>query len=305
MYIELNDRIYAENKPNHFEKNYKAMISPHFAFNKVFSKQFSLYSSYSRAYKAPVSSYFYIPYVATAASGTGKVNTDLKSEIGDQFEIGTKGVLLNNKLNYEFALFNALFSNKMTAVAVRLAGSSTTTAYNYIVNGGRQNHKGAEGLIKYTVLQSSKGFFKLIRPFANITYSNFKYEDYRVQKSVVLTEDYSGKAVAGVAKLVANMGIDFLMNHGFYANLTYQYKDGMPITSDGVYNTTGYNLLNGKAGFTHSLTRLLELDAFFGIDNITNTQFPYMVFVNQLPDAFLPAPLKANYYGGLKLKYKM
>jgi len=303
MYIQLNDRVYAVNKPTYFEKSYNGMVSPHVALNKVFSKQFSLYASYSKAYKAPVSSYFYIPYVATAASGTGKVNTDLKSEIGNQYEIGTKGALINDKLAYEVALFNAIFSNKMTAVSVPLEGSATTTAYSYMVNGGKQNHKGIEALVKYTILQSAGGFFKTIRPFANLTYSDFKYEDFRIQKSVVLTEDYSGKAVAGVAKFTSNIGADFLMKYGIYANIIYQYKDPMPITSDGLLFTTSYNLLNGKVGINRSLSKHFDVDAFFGIDNITNTQFPYMVFVNQIPDAYLPAPLKANYYGGINLKY--
>jgi iron complex outermembrane receptor protein len=303
MYIELNDRIYVPNKPIYFEKTYNGMVSPHIALNKVFSKQFSLYASYSKAYKAPVSSYFYIPYVATAAAGTGKVNTDLKSEIGNQYEIGSKGSLINDKLTYELAVFNAIFSNKMTAVAVPLQGSTTTTGYTYMVNGGKQNHKGVEALVRYAVLQSAGGFFRTIRPFANLAYSDFKYEDFRIQKSVVLTEDYSGKAVAGVAKITANMGIDLAMKHGIYANVTYMYKDKMPITSDELLYTTSYNLLNAKIGINHSLSKHFDVDVYFGTDNITNTQFPYMVFVNQIPDAYLPAPLKANYYGGINLKY--
>ncbi|HEX8459959.1 MAG TPA: TonB-dependent receptor, partial [Segetibacter sp.] len=305
QYLELNDRIYAVNKPTHFEKTYNGLVSPHFALNKVFGKQFSVYGSYSKAYKAPVSSYFYIPYVVTAASGTGKVNTDLKSEIGNQYEIGTKGALVNNKLTYEVALFNAIFSNKMTAVSVPLAGSTTTTAFSYNINGGKQNHKGLEVLVKYSILQSATGFFKTIRPFANITYSDFKYENFRIQKTVLAsgTEDYSGKEVAGVAKITANGGVDLAMKYGIYANITYLYKDKMPITSDNLLYTTSYNLLNGKIGINRSISKHFNIDAFFGIDNITNTQFPYMIFVNQLPDAYLPAPLKANYYGGVNLKY--
>lgn len=303
MYIELNDRIYAANKPTYYEKSYRGLVSPHIALNKVFTKQFSVYASYSKAYKAPVSSYFYIPYVATAAAGTGKVNTGLKSEIGNQYEIGTKGVLANNKLTYEVALFNAIFSNKMTAVAVPLAGSTTTTAYTYMVNGGKQNHKGLEALVKYTLYQSAGGFFRTIRPFANVTYSHFKYESFSIQKSVVLREDYSEKWVAGVPKVMANAGLDIAMKFGLYANVTYMYKDQMPITSDNLYYTTSYNLLNAKAGIQRSLSKHFDVDASFGVDNITNTQFPYMVFVNQLPDAYLPAPLKANYYGALSVKY--
>ena len=54
---------------------YDNMFSPRVAVNKIFSKQVSAYASYSKGYKAPVSSYFYIPL-------TGQLNSGLKPEIG-------------------------------------------------------------------------------------------------------------------------------------------------------------------------------------------------------------------------------
>jgi iron complex outermembrane receptor protein len=67
--------------------------------------------------------------------------------------------------------------------------------------------------------------------------------------------------------------------------------------------TTSFNLLNAKLGFRRSLSPHFDVDAFLGVNNITGTQYYYMVFVNQLPDAYLPAPNKANYFGGINLKY--
>jgi iron complex outermembrane receptor protein len=42
-----------------------------------------------------------------------------------------------------------------------------------------------------------------------------------------------------------------------------------------------------------------------GINNIGGTKYPMMVFVNQLPDAYLPAPPNAVVYGGINLKYNL
>ena len=98
-----------------------------------------MYASYSKGYKAPVSSYFYIttPAVTTPATpATGRVNEVLKPEIGNQYEVGTKGQLMSGKLSYELVYFNAIFSNKMTAVSVVSPASPTTTLYSYVVNGG-------------------------------------------------------------------------------------------------------------------------------------------------------------------------
>ena len=137
---------------------------------------------------------FYIP-------STGAVNTDLKPEIGNQFEVGTKGALLNNKLSYQLAFFDAKFSNKFTAMNV-LNQAGTATLYTYVVNGGKQNDKGIEFLAKYTVYESANGFFQSIRPFANFTYSDFKYVDYifhtKSKAGLDSAINYDGKKVAGV-----------------------------------------------------------------------------------------------------------
>ena len=100
-----------------------------------------------------------------------------------------------------------------------------------------------------------------------------------------------------------NLGIDFASNGGLYANTTYQYRDVMPFTPDGLNKATSYNLLNAKIGFRKTLALHFDVDAYFGANNITSQQYYQMVFVNQLPDAYLPAAKDINYFGGVNFKY--
>lgn len=307
MDIDLQDKFYvaANNKPTNkvplnYSVAYSGMVSPHLALNKVFSKQLSVYASYSKGYKAPVSSYIFIPTI-------NSINTSLKPEIGTQYEIGTKGSLLDNKLDYQIAAFNAVFSDKMTVLAVPLA-SGTATAYTYIVNGGKQDNKGLELLIKYKAYSSTDGFITAVRPFINFTYSDFKYVDFKYQqlsadKKTTVDVDYSGNPVAGVAPKVFNAGVDFMTKVGLYGNLNYNYRDAMPFTSDGLNKTTSFSLVNAKSGVQRTFGHI-NIDAFLGANNITGTQYYFMVFSNQLPDAYMPAPYKVNYFGGLNVSYK-
>ena len=195
-----------------------------------------------------------------------------------------------------------------------MPSNATTTLYSYVVNGGKQNHNGLEASIKYTAYQSTKSFFTSIKPFANFTYSDFKYGNnftyQTVGKSLVIitkdsayTTDFSNQAVAGVAKFVGNFGVDITMKYGLYANFNYNYKDKMPITSDGVYFADSYNLLNGKIGINQNLSKHFNMDAAVGVQNITSTKYYLMVFVNQLPDAYIPAPTKATYFASVNIKY--
>ncbi len=320
--IVLNDRFNAATttRPAHFDTSYKGMVSPHIAINKVFNKGFSAYASYSVGYKAPVSSYFFV--VTPVAPVTAYINHTLKPEKGNQFEIGTKGVVLNNKLNYQVAFFHINFENKMTAVAVPF--NSTTTAYSYMVNGGKQDHKGLEALVKYSIVKDGKGIFTNVTPFVNFTYSDFNYGDNFIYKTGtnasatsannIDTLNYSGLPVFGVPKIMAAWGIDAMTKYGVYANFSHLYKDPVNISLDRVTQNpetyvmrraTSYNLLNTKIGWRGNLTSHFDLDVFFGVNNITAVKYPIMIFVNQLPDAYIPAPSKAVVYGGVNIKYNI
>jgi len=314
MNIELNDRFYVAtnnnpsnpkgtHNPAQYRNSYDNMLSPRFALNKVFNQKLSVYASYSQGYKAPVSAYFFIPT-------TGQVNTNLKPEKGTQIEIGSKGVLLNDRLRYELAVFQAKFTDKMTVVAVPNP-ANTATLYTYMVNGGTMDNKGLELAVKYSAYRSA-GFLSEVIPFANFTYSDFKYKDFIFQQSVknagkdsVVSSDYSNKIVAGVPKVVANAGVDVFTKIGLYGNVTYSYRDAMYFTSLNVESakTDAYGLLNAKLGYRVSFLKRFDADVYFGANNITGTQYYQAVFVNQLPDAYLPGPAEINYFGGLSLKF--
>lgn len=89
--------------------------------------------------------------------------------------------------------------------------------------------------------------------------------------------NYDGKAVAIVPAFTGNMGVDVAAHCGLYGNMTYYYKDGFPITSDGLLNTSGYGLWNLKLGYKKNLSDHFDLDLTFGINNIAGVKHPIMV----------------------------
>ena len=309
MHLNLNDRFNTAliTRPSTFDTSYTNMVSPHFAFNKVISKQVSIYASYSTGFKAPTSSYFYITTPAITkppTPATGSLNTVLSPEKGAQFEIGSKGQLAGGSFTYELAFFNTVFSEKMTAISVVSPASPNTTLYSYVVNGGKQIHNGIEALIKYTLYQSNTNFINSIKPFINGSYAHFTYGDnFKIQKSVILTEDYSNKMVAGVPKYIVNLGFDLFTRIGVYGNMTYNYKDKTPITSMNDYYATSYSLVNGKLGYQNKLSSKINFDIYVGVTNLMGIKYPMMIFVNQMPDVYTAAPENPLYFGGVNVKY--
>jgi iron complex outermembrane receptor protein len=309
MTVSLEDRLWglSNNHPNNaklkvYGNSYDNLVSPTVAINKKISKVASVYASWSTGYKAPVSANILI-------STTGELNTGLKPEKGTQLELGTKGSFMDNKLFYTVAVFNTKFEDKFTAITVQNP-SNTATLYSYMVNGGQLDNRGLEVYLNYRAIESETGFLRLLQPFANFTYSDFTYNDYRFAKvgkdvsnhDSTIVDDYSGKAVAGVAPIVFNVGVDMATKIGLYGNIYYNYRSGMPYTSDGLNKADPYSLLNTKLGFRQRIQHF-DFDIYAGAYNITGTQYYNMVFVNQLPDAYIPAPREINYFGGVNLRY--
>ena len=306
MKLRLDDRLWGinNNSPNtiippYYEQSYTNLLSPSVAVNKKINKNASVYASYATGYKAPVSSQFYIPV-------TGEVNQGLKPEKGTQIELGTKGYFLNHKLYYSVAVFNARFSDKMTMLSVQ-NDDNTATLYTYVQNDGDLNNKGLELLVSYELMDQKDQFFRSVRPFFNLTYSDFKYDGFKYQKidktsNAVITEDYTGNQVAGVPPLVFNAGVDVMTKLGVFANVNFNYRDAMFYTSDQLNQTDAFSILNAKVGYNYHIKHF-DVAIYAGGINLTNSQYYHMVFVNQLPDAYIPAAREANFYGGINLKY--
>jgi iron complex outermembrane receptor protein len=301
--LQLTDRLFGVNTATAsaptsdvFRKQYDGMWSPRVALNKVFGSHISAYVSWSRGYKAPVTSYFYIPYLA-GSPGTGQVNPNLKPERGDQLEVGTKGTLIKGRLRYELAFFHTEFLDKMSAENVT---NGTVTLYSYVVNSGSQDHNGVELSISGDAYRSETGFFRTISPFANLTYSDFKYRNFEFKGT-----NYYGNKVAGVPLFAYNAGFDVFTAPGLYMNAYYSYRDAVFITSanKAEEKAGSFGLLNAKIGVRRALNAHFDLDAHVGASNLGNEQYYLMIFVNQLPDAFVPAPLKTQWFGGVSLKY--
>ncbi|MCL1850597.1 MAG: TonB-dependent receptor plug domain-containing protein [Bacteroidetes bacterium] len=304
--LELTNRLWAltNNHPGNIApkiqaNDYNFLPSPSFSIHKIFGKVASIYASYSMGYKAPVTSNLLI-------TATNKINTGLKPERGQQIEIGTKGNFLENKLYYSVALFYAQYTNKFAPVVVWLEEGGS---YAYPINAGTTNNLGVECEISYKIIDSPTKFVKLLRPFANLTYSFYRYGDYDFQSikrdslgEYLIINNYQGIQVAGVSPLVFNIGIDFDTKIGLYANINYGYRSAMTITTDGLNKAHPFGLLNMKIGYLKRF-KGFEMNLFAGANNMTCTQYYMMAMIDHMPEPYIPGPYKINFYGGVGLKY--
>ncbi|MEX2605340.1 MAG: hypothetical protein WD361_14115, partial [Gracilimonas sp.] len=74
--------------------------------------------------------------------------------------------------------------------------------------------------------------------------------------------------------------------------------------ANSVYSDS-YHLLQSKAGFKTKLTRNLNLNLFFGIDNLLNEKYSLGNDINAFGDRFYqPAPPR-NWFSGVKVNVEL
>lgn len=293
-----------EHKDQSGYKTFEAVVTPRVALQKVFNQHITTYVSVSQGYSPPTSGNVVVP-------ATGQVLTDLKPEKGTQYEVGSKGSLLNKKLSYQLALFNLNVTDKLTTQAVVEPGTGTIL-YSYSVNAGKQKNKGVEVSLNYSLVDDNTSFISLARPFANYTYSHFRYDNFKSDNNNnERTTDYSGKAVMGVPANNLNAGFDVGLKSGFYLLTTYQYVDEMPLSFDNAHYAPSYSLLNAKLGWRKNVSDHIQLDVYAGGNNLTGSLYYNMVFLSAYsatsvnPSIYLPAAYKPTYYGGFNFSYRL
>lgn len=269
-------------------KKFDAVVTPRFAIRQMLTSDISLYASYSEGYQPPQTNQVVI-------SQTGVVNYDLKPEHAYSFEAGSKGSVLDHKLNYEVAFFNMDVSDKLVP--------ENFPGYTAYVNAGKVRFTGVETMVSYN-LYLPKSPVSLIRPFVSYTYSHFRNKDFKSDNNNnAQTVDFTDKSVVGIPDHSVNAGIDFETTFGMYLYSTFTFTDKIPLNNINTSYADSYTLLNLKAGYKKILLNNLMLDVFVGSDNVYNTKYASMLFVNARDQRYYLAGSPTTYYGGASLRY--
>jgi iron complex outermembrane receptor protein len=180
-------------------RTFQPLITPRWVVNHIVSKNVSVYSNYSMGYAQPGTGQFIIPQ-------TGKVNENIKPEISNTFEVGTKASFFKDAMYINFAFFNMDVTDKIVTQTFPAAGGNPS--YIAFVNAGAVNFTGAELTINYALIPREKQFLQLVRPFMSYTYNGSKNSDLKSDNNNnVFTRNYSNLNVSGLARNILNTGI--------------------------------------------------------------------------------------------------
>jgi iron complex outermembrane receptor protein len=279
---------------NIFENNATSKKEP-FTFGTVLSPRIGL--SYKitngKNFFASVSNGFSTPSVAETLTPEGQINTNLKPEIGWNYEIGFKGNWLENKLYTEVTLYTTQIKNLL--VARRTAEDQFVG-----INAGSSSHSGLEFLVNYNFTEWNS--FQ-ITPYISGSVNNFKFKEF-----IDGNADYSGNQLTGVPGNQFNFGLDFNIKKGFSINSSFRTMGEIPLNDSNAKYSERYSLLDLKTTYVFTILKTVKVELNAGVNNTLNTKYAANIlpnavgFGNAAPRYFFPGN-PVNYYGGFSVGY--
>jgi iron complex outermembrane receptor protein len=226
-------------------KSNLGLLAPRFGVSYEAAKSVNFYVQISKGFSPPT--------LAEVRPSDGLFYKNLLPEYGWNFEVGIKGLALQNKMRYALAVYH--FGIKDAIVR-----QNNTAGVEYFVNAGSTRQAGAELQLDYVTrfsksheLQTAFGY--AFQPYQFIQYS---------QAGLV----FDGKEVTGNAK------------HQLTSALTYNYKKSVsvfvrlqslskiPLTDANDVYANPFKLMQSGISLHHKRVRY-----FFSIDNLLNASY--------------------------------
>ncbi|MDI6032432.1 TonB-dependent receptor [Flavobacterium sp. LB2P84] len=277
-----------------FENNFGGQKMP-FTFGNVWSPRvgFSYKISNGKNIFTSVSKGFSVPSVAETLTAEGQINTELKPEIGWNYELGFKGNWLENKVYTEVTFYTTQIKNLLVA--------RRTDNDQFIgINAGSSSHTGLEFLINYKLLELTQ---LQITPYFSGAVNNFKFKEFLDSDA-----DYSGNQLTGVPEKQFNFGVDLNTKNGFSVNTSFRTMGKIPLNDSNTKYSERYSLLDIKTSYVFTILKILKIELNAGVNNALETKYAANIlpnavgFGNAAPRYFYPGN-PVNFYGGFSVSY--
>ena len=290
--LALNTTSYS--LQNVFENNSSDQKMP-FTFGNVWSPRVGLSYKVSNGKNvfASISNGFSVPSVAETLTPEGQINTDLKPEVGWNYELGFKGNWLKNKVYSEVTFYTTQIKNLL--VARRTAEDQFVG-----INAGSSSHSGVEFLFNYKLLEKTQ---LQITPYLSGAVNNFKFKEF-----IDGDADYSGNQLTGVPETQFNMGVDVNTKNGLSLNTSLRTMSKIPLNDSNTKYSERYSLLDIKTTYVFRILKILKTELNAGINNTLDTKYAANILPNAVgfgtaaPRYFYPGN-PVNYYGGFSVSH--
>jgi iron complex outermembrane receptor protein len=226
-------------------KSNLGLLAPRMGVSFEAAKNANFYFQISKGFSPPT--------LAEIRPSDGLLYKNLVPEYGWNFELGIKGVALQNKMRYTLAAYHFGIKNAIVR-------QNNNAGIEYFVNAGSTRQSGAELQLNYVTRFSKSHHLQMDFGYA--------FQPYRFVQYSQAGAGFNGNEVTGNAK------------HQVTAALTYDYKkrvsvfvrlqslSSIPLTDANDVYASPFNLMQSGVSFNHNRFRY-----FFSVDNLLNVSY--------------------------------
>jgi len=286
-YEDSDNGVYAA--PPDQTRNFDPVFSPRVAVLKKITSTHSAYASVSYGFSPPS--------VAEVRPSTNTYNNSLNPEHGTNYELGLKGQLPSGALRYNMSVYE--FDLKETIVV-----QNTQAGADFFVNAGSTQQRGLEVSATWAPNLSTTGIVTAFALQGNCSANDFHFKKYVVttfEKGQTKETDYSGNRLTGVAPNIAAFGVDVQLVNKFYANLTANYVDKIPVNDGNTVYAQEYYLFGARIGYKTPQPAVYPVEVFAGVDNLFDRKYSLGNDLNAFGGRYFNAAAGRNFYAGLKI----
>ncbi|HRO42115.1 MAG TPA: TonB-dependent receptor [Flavipsychrobacter sp.] len=264
-----------------YTKYFNNQLAPRLAVLYKALPGISVYGSAAKGFSPPTS--------AELSPSGGVLNSSLNAEDGWNYEIGTRGHVLNNKLYFDINAFYFNLNNTIVQRRDSLSG-------DYFLNAGSTKQLGVESYLSYRLL--SPASFVWGDVWASYTWYDFKYDEF-----VQVENNFSGNKLPSVAPHTLSVGVDLRSRIGLYTNITYYYSDRIALTDANDAFANSYSLVGLRLGYKKEFAGRYMIDVFAGGDNLLDETYSLGNDINGFGGRYYNAAMGRNYYAGVSVSW--
>ncbi len=262
-------------------RTFENKLPPRLAVLKKITETISVYGSVARGFSTPA--------VSELLRSDGVIGANLQPEDGIDYEIGTRGNLLHDKLYFDV---NAFFYHLKNTIVQRI----DTNGVFYDVNAGSTRQNGIEAYLSYQLIDHPQHVINSAKLWISYAWDDFHYVNFKQDST-----DYSGNKMPGVAPQVVTAGFDMSLKMGFYTNITYSYSDPIKLNDANTDHAGSFNLLGGRIGYRKTVKRKFSLQVFAGGDNLFNIKYSLGNDINAAAGRYYNAAPGINFFAGISV----
>lgn len=265
------------------QRNFNPVFSPRIALLKKVNESLSVYGNVSKGFSPPS--------LAEVRPSTGTYNNSLNPEQGISYEVGFRGKLWK-QISFDVTAYDFEL-NQTIVVQQQINGQ------DFFTNAGRTSQKGLETMLSWSPAMTGR-FLTSLRFWSSYTLNHYRFKQY-VKFAGGTSNDYSGKLLTGVSPNILVGGVDAQLAKRFYANVTLNYVDKIPVNDANSEFASVYFLAGMRLGYRSSLRKLLPWEIFAGVDNATDRRYSLGNDLNAAGGRYYNAAAGRNFYFGIKL----